>query len=47
MIGDRNLDIDVAHAAGIHACMIDPENYYPDIKAEYRINSLLELKEIL
>ena len=47
MIGDRDLDIDVAHAAGIHACMIDPENYYPDIKAEYRINSLLELKEIL
>ncbi len=47
MIGDRGLDIDVGHAAGINACMIDPENYYPDIKSEYRICSLSELKKIL
>ncbi len=47
MIGDRDLDIEVAHAAGIHACLIDPENYYPELKAEYRIGSLLELKQIL
>ena len=47
MIGDRDLDIHVAYAAGIDACLIDTENYYPDLKADYRICSLLELKEII
>lgn len=47
MIGDRDLDIEVAHNAGIDACLIDTENYYPDLKAEYRITSLLELKDII
>ena len=47
MIGDRDLDIEVAHAAGIDACLFDSENFYPDLKAEYRIKKLSELKEII
>ncbi|MBQ8804027.1 MAG: HAD-IA family hydrolase [Tyzzerella sp.] len=47
MIGDRDLDIEVAHAAGIHACLIDTDNFYPDLKSEYRIKTLSELKEII
>lgn len=47
MIGDRDLDIEVAHNAGIDACLFDPENYYSDLQAEYRITSLLELKDII
>ena len=47
MIGDRDLDIEVAHAAGIDACLIDPDNYYPNLKTEYRIKTLSELKEII
>lgn len=47
MIGDRDLDIEVAHNAGIAACLYDPENYYPDLQAEHRITSLLELKDII
>ncbi len=47
MIGDRDLDIEVAHAAGIDACLIDGENFYPSLKAEYRIKTLSELKEIM
>lgn len=47
MIGDRDLDIEVAHAAGINACLIDPENFYPELKTEYRIKALSELEEII
>lgn len=47
MIGDRDLDIEVAHAAGIDACLFDSENFYPDLQAEYRITSLTELKKII
>ena len=47
MIGDRDLDIEVAHAAGIWACLIDPEGYYPNLRAEYRIKELSELKKII
>lgn len=47
MIGDRDLDIEVAHAAGIDACLIDPDNFYADLKAEYKIMTLSELKNII
>lgn len=47
MIGDRDLDIEVAHNAGIDACLFDSENFYPELKAEYRITSLDELKDII
>jgi len=47
MIGDRDIDIDVAHNAGISACLIDSENFYEDCKAEYKINLLTELKGII
>jgi len=47
MIGDRDLDIEVAHNAGIAACLFDSENFYPNLQAEYRITSLDELKEII
>ena len=47
MIGDRDLDIDVAHNAGIAACLYDEENFFPQVQAEYRITSLDQLKEIV
>ncbi len=47
MIGDRDLDIDVAHAAGIAACLIDPDNYYPNLQTEYKIKNLNELRQII
>ena len=47
MIGDRDIDINAAHAAGIHGCLFDTENYYPECDAEHKINSLLDLKKIM
>ena len=47
MIGDRDLDIEVAHNAGIAACLFDEDNFFPEIQAEYRISSLLDLQKII
>ncbi|HHT53546.1 MAG TPA: HAD-IA family hydrolase [Clostridiales bacterium] len=46
MIGDRDIDIEAAQAAGIAGCLFDPGGYYPDCKAEHYIKSLLDLKAI-
>lgn len=46
MIGDRDIDIEVGHNAGIAGCLFDPDGYYPGCKAEYRISNLLELSRI-
>lgn len=47
MVGDRDIDVGAAHAAGAKGCLMDIDNYYTDCKAEYRINSLLDLKKII
>ena len=46
MIGDRDIDTDAAHNAGIAGCLIE-DGYYPDCKTEYYIKTLSELKNIL
>jgi phosphoglycolate phosphatase-like HAD superfamily hydrolase len=43
MVGDRDIDIDVAHNAGIAACLYDYENYYPQVKAEHKVITLSEI----
>lgn len=47
MIGDRALDTDSGSNAGMKTCLFDVEGFYPDTKADYYINSIAELKDII
>jgi len=46
MVGDRDIDTNAAHNAGIAGCLIE-DGYYPDCKTEYYIKHLSELKNII
>ena len=46
MVGDRDIDTNAGHNAGIHGCLIE-DGYYPDCKTEYYIKNLSELKNII
>lgn len=47
MIGDREIDIAAGHNVGIAGCLFDPDGYYPDCRAEHRIENLNELLKII
>ena len=47
MIGDRDIDTDCGRNAGMKGCLFDPEHYYDDADVDYRIQNLLELKNII
>lgn len=47
MIGDRDIDILAGQNAGLRACLFDFGGFYPDCKAEYRVDNLLQLLDII
>ncbi len=47
MIGDRDIDTDCGRNAGMKGCLFDPEHYYDSADVDYRIENLLELKNII
>ena len=47
MIGDRDIDTDCGRNAGMKGCLFDPDHYYDKADVDYRIESLLELKNII
>ncbi len=47
MVGDRDIDIFVGHNAGIKGCLYDPEHLYTDAIADFNIDCLSGLKEII
>ena len=47
MIGDRDIDTDCGRNAGMKGCLFDPEHYYDSADVDYRIQNLLQLKNII
>ncbi len=47
MIGDRDIDTDCGRNAGMKGCLFDPDHYYDKADVDYRIENLLELKNII
>lgn len=47
MIGDRDIDTDCGRNAGMKGCLFDPEHFYDSTDVDYRIENLLELKNII
>lgn len=47
MIGDRDIDTDCGRNAGMKGCLFDPEHYYDNADVDYRIENLLQLKNII
>lgn len=43
MVGDRDIDIDAGHNAGMAGILFDPDGFYPDFQAELRVKSMDEL----
>ena len=46
MVGDRDIDVEVGHNAGMRGCLFDEGNYYPDCNAEYRVAELCEIQKL-
>lgn len=47
MIGDRDIDIQSGHNAGIAGALLDAEGYYPEVRAEITADSLQALADKL
>lgn len=43
MIGDRDIDIQAGHNAGMRGILFDPDGFYPDLDVEYRMTTMAEL----
>lgn len=46
MVGDRDIDIEVGHNAGMAGCLLDCGGYYPDCESEYRVDQLFDIQKI-
>ncbi|HIS42637.1 MAG TPA: HAD-IA family hydrolase [Candidatus Limiplasma pullicola] len=47
MVGDRDIDIEAGHNAGMRGVLFDPDGFYPKVQAELYATSMAELTRLL
>lgn len=47
MVGDRDIDIEAGHNAGMRGILFDPDGFYPQLAAELRVRSMEELRRAM
>lgn len=47
IVGDRDIDIDAGHNAGIAGCLFDPDGFYPNAEADFKVSKLTDIIQIL
>ena len=47
MIGDRDIDVLAGRNAGMAGILIDDADFYPDLKVDHKVGSLIEIKDCI
>ena len=47
MVGDRDIDIEAGHNAGMRGVLFDPDGFYPNVQTELYARSMAELTRLL
>lgn len=47
MIGDRGIDVDAGRNAGVKGVLFDPDGFCGDVDADYKVEHLFDIKNIL
>lgn len=47
MIGDRDIDIDAGHNAGMKGILLDPDGFYTSYQSDFSVNALTEIRNII
>lgn len=47
MVGDRDIDIDAGHNAGMKGILLDPDGFYISYQSDFSVNALTEIRNII
>jgi HAD superfamily hydrolase (TIGR01509 family) len=47
MVGDRDIDIDAGHNAGMKGILLDPDGFYTSYQSDFSVNALAEIRNII
>lgn len=47
MVGDRPIDVEAGANAGMQSCFFDPDGFYPNTPATYRIDGLADILKLI
>lgn len=47
MVGDRDIDVDAGHNAGMKGILLDPDGFYTAYNPDFRVDSLTEIIDVI